>query len=34
LYWLELGGTVTLTFIMALCTMAGIGGGGVTVPLI
>lgn len=34
LYWLEIAGTFVLSMIMALCTMAGIGGGGVTVPLI
>ncbi len=31
---LEVVGTIVMMVLMSLCTMAGVGGGGVTVPLI
>jgi len=31
---IEIIGTVVLTFLMALAVMAGIGGGGIIVPLL
>ena len=32
--WLEIGGLATFSFVMALCVVAGIGGGGIAVSLI
>ena len=34
MFSIEIVGTLILQFFMALCIMSGIGGGGVTMPLI
>ncbi|MFN9904871.1 MAG: hypothetical protein ACK56F_01940, partial [bacterium] len=34
MYPMEIIGIVVLSILMMLCTLAGIGGGGITVPLL